>query len=156
MSQRDGSNECHVICYHWEIRQIALALTYPCYRSESCDKQWLFWLERQGGIEKRICQIFVGLILCETFVKTVAKTTYRKKIKHKLNTSSTKLAKLSFGKKSSENILHTGYSQRTATEINKQVLSRQVFTPYSLPLISAAFVVVSCIDCLGITGVSYV
>ena len=34
-----------------------------------------------------------------------------------------------------------------------QVVSRQVFTPYSRLLISVAFDVVSRVDCLGVTGV---
>ena len=34
-----------------------------------------------------------------------------------------------------------------------QVVPRQVFTPYSCLLISTAFVVVSYVGCLGVTGV---
>ena len=34
-----------------------------------------------------------------------------------------------------------------------QVVSRQIFPPYSLLLISTAFVVVNGIGCLGVTGV---
>ena len=34
-----------------------------------------------------------------------------------------------------------------------QVVPRQVFTHYSCLLISTAFVVVSCVGCLGVTGV---
>ena len=34
-----------------------------------------------------------------------------------------------------------------------QFVPRQVFTPYSHLLISTAFVVVSHVDCLGVTGV---
>ena len=33
-----------------------------------------------------------------------------------------------------------------------QVVLRQGFTPYSRLLISTAFVVVSCVGCLGVTG----